>query len=165
MADTEHNIKIRKHPEEKDGYIIPSHYTLNKYQLIDIMESQLSKEGFCGFCKGLILKYLLRKNGDNILRNCTKAKYYLDELINFLSETDKSNEDHIKPSYYKNDKLGLETIDIIEDQLPTEELQGLYIGMVIRYVCRCSYKEHMLDDLIKAKYYLDRLIEFIKLDN
>jgi len=163
MADTSHNIKIREHPEEKDGYIIPTHYTLNKIQLIDVMESQLSKEGFIGFCKGLILKYLLRKNDDNDLRTSTKAKYYLDELINFLSETDKPDETHLKPSYYKNDKLGLETIDIIEDQLPKEELKGFYSGMVIRYVCRSSYKDHMLDDLIKAKYYLDRLIDYLKL--
>ncbi len=156
MASTENNINIRKHPTEDEGYIIPQHYVSGKYQLIDIMEDQLSKEGFQGWAKGLILKYVARLNTTNKLRSLTKAKYYLDELINFLSCTEESSEEHIKPSYYKNQKI--ETIDIIEDQLTPEELEGFYQGMVIRYICRSTYKNHNLDDFIKAKYYLDKLI-------
>ena len=46
--------------------------------------------------------------------------------------------------------------------LPEEEKIGFYKGMVIRYICRSSYKEHLYDDLLKAKYYLDRLINILQ---
>ncbi len=160
MASTKNNIQIRNHPTEENGYIIPKHYVAGKYQLIDIMEDQLSKEGFQGWAKGLILKYTARVDADNKLRSLTKAKYYLDELINFLSTTDEVSEEHVKPAYYKNQNI--ETIDIIEDQLTPNELEGFYQGMVIRYICRSTYKNHNLDDFIKAKYYLDRLINKLK---
>lgn len=162
MADTSHNKFIRKHGEEKDGLIIPQHYVQGKFQLIDVMQTQLSKVEYIGWSKALILKYLIRNSEESILRPAIKAKYYLDEMINFLADTEKSSEKHIKPKYYKNDKLGIETIDIIEDQLPEEEKIGFYKGMVIRYICRSSYKEHLYDDLLKAKYYLDRLINILQ---
>lgn len=157
MADTSHNIKIREHKTEEEGYVIPSHYVENKYQLIDIMQTQLTKTAYIGWSKGIILKYLVRVDEENKTRVVNKARYYLDELINYLADTEKSSSKHVKPSYYKNTKLGIETIDVIEDQLPKEEYAGFLQGMVIRYVCRSSYKEHLYDDLLKAKYYLDRL--------
>lgn len=154
------NIKIRDHPTEEEGYIIPKHYTEGKFQLIDIMEESLSLEAFSGWCKGIILKYIIRTDSKNNLRNFTKAKYYLDELISFRNEKEKIAEEHIKPSYYNS--TSIETIEVIEDKLPEEELLGFYQGMVIRYITRSSYKGHFLDDLVKAKYYLDRLIEHLK---
>lgn len=158
MASTENNIKIKKHPTEEEGYIIPSHYVSGKYELIDIMEDVLTKNGFQGWAKGLVLKYLARLDADNKLRSLTKAKYYLDELIDFLSQTENKSEEHLKPSYYKNKNI--ETIDIIMDQLTDEEKEGFLQGMVIRYICRSTYKDHALDDFHKAKYYLDRLIKY-----
>lgn len=166
MADTSHNIKIREHKTEQEGYIIPSHYVSNSsYQLIDIMQTQLTKTAYIGWSKGIILKYLVRVDEENKLRVVNKARYYLDELINYLSDTEKSSSKHIKPSYYKNTKLGIETIDVIKDQLPAEEYEGFLQGMVVRYVCRSSYKEHLYDDLLKAKYYLDRLFNHLEEKN
>ena len=154
---------VRKHGEEKDGYIVPNHYIQGKFQVIDILQTQLSKNGYIGFSKGIVLKYLIRGDEEsNKERAIIKAKFYLDELVSFLADTEKSSQKHLKPSYYKNNKLGIETIDIIEDQLPEEELSGFYQAMVIKYICRSSYKGHLFDDLNKAKYYLDRLVNFIK---
>ena len=162
MADTSHNVVVRKHGEEKDGYIVPNHYVQGKFQVIDILQTQLSKNGYVGFSKGIVLKYLIRGDEDsNKERAIVKAKFYLDELISFLSDSEKANEKHLKPSYYKNNKLGIETIDIIEDQLPKEELEGFYQGMIIKYICRSSYKGHLFDDLNKAKYYLDKLVSYL----
>ena len=163
MADTTHNVLIRKHGEEEEGYIVPNHYVQGKFQVIDILQTQLNKEGYIGFSKGIILKYLIRGDEENDKKRVTlKAKFYLDELISFLSDSEKTSNKHLKPNYYKNNKLGIETIDIIEDQLTKEELIGFYQAMIIKYICRSSYKGHLFDDLNKAKYYLDKLVKFLE---
>ena len=72
------------HCNEKDGYITPAHYYGKNYQMIEIIQDQLTPDGVRGYCKGIALKYLYGINGDNALRRLTKAKYYLDELVNYL---------------------------------------------------------------------------------
>lgn len=78
--------------ENKEGqaykYVIPEHYLKSSsgQQLIDVLEDQLSPEEFRGFCKGLIIKYLVRAEHKNGMEDYNKAKYYLDELIDFLNK-------------------------------------------------------------------------------
>lgn len=78
--------------ENKEGqaykYVIPEHYLKSGsgQQLIDVLEDQLSPEEFRGFCKGLIIKYLVRAEYKNGMEDYNKAKYYLDELIDFLNK-------------------------------------------------------------------------------
>lgn len=65
------------------------------------------------------------------------------------------------PKHYKA-KNGLETIDVIDAF--TENLEGYeatYTGNILKYVCRWKEKNG-IEDLKKARWYLDRLIE--KLD-
>ena len=45
-------------PRDAEGYITPNHYYGQNYQLLDVIEDQLSPEGVRGFTKGLIFKYL-----------------------------------------------------------------------------------------------------------
>ena len=62
------------------------------------------------------------------------------------------------PAHYKS-KKGIEVIDAIEAF--TEDLVGIeavYTGNIIKYVCRYS-KKNGLQDLCKARWYLDKLIE------
>lgn len=55
------------------------------------------------------------------------------------------------PSHYIRDKI--EVIDFIEDQqLP------YHLGNVIKYIARAGYKGDKLEDLKKARWYLDRYI-------
>lgn len=55
------------------------------------------------------------------------------------------------PSYYTRGKI--EVIDFIEDQqLP------YHLGNVIKYIARAGYKGDKLEDLKKARWYLDRYI-------
>ena len=55
------------------------------------------------------------------------------------------------PSHYTRGKI--EVIDFIEDQqLP------YHLGNVIKYVARAGYKGNKLEDLKKARWYLDRYI-------
>ena len=66
--------------------------------------------------------------------------------------------DAVNPSHYK--QLPAETIDIIEAAIakaPNNKAAGLY-WQVLKYVLRCWFKNG-IEDLKKAKWYLDRLIQ------
>ena len=68
--------------------------------------------------------------------------------------------DKINPRYYKRGKF--ETIDVILDV--TQHLDGdeaYLIGNVIKYVSRYDEKNG-IEDLRKAKWYLNKLIELLK---
>jgi hypothetical protein len=59
-----------------------------------------------------------------------------------------------KPSHYTRGKI--ETIDVIEDwQL------GFHLGNAVKYICRAGHKDpaRTVEDLKKARWYLDRQIE------
>jgi hypothetical protein len=56
------------------------------------------------------------------------------------------------PSHYKTG--GIETIDYIE----AKQL-GYHLGNVVKYVSRASHKGRQLEDLKKARWYLDREIK------
>ena len=65
------------------------------------------------------------------------------------------------PPHYQT-KNGLETIDVIEAF--TEDLTGAEAtntGNVIKYICRWKHKNG-LEDLKKARWYLDRLIAHVE---
>lgn len=64
--------------------INPQHYKHGKIEVINIMQDQLSKEEFKGFCKGLIIKYLCRADYKNKLEDYKKAQWYLNKLIKTL---------------------------------------------------------------------------------
>ena len=53
---------------------------------------------------------------------------------------------------------GLELIDVWEATLSEEALRGLYKGNVMKYLWRYERKNG-LEDLKKARFYLERLIE------
>lgn len=71
----------------------------------------------------------------------------------------KDNINH--PEHYKT-KTGLETIDVVEAF--TQELSGgeaTNTGNVLKYMCRWK-KKNGLEDLKKAQWYLNRLIDSVE---
>lgn len=146
-----------KHPLSSEGFIIPEHYMKNKFQVIDILEDQLSKEGYIGFNIFMITKYLIRADHNLPLEDYKKANYYLNNLILYLDRDIKINEIKLKPNHYRVGKL--EAIDIIEDQLTEEELKGAYLGVTLKYIFRHQHKNG-LEDLKKAQYYLNRMLKY-----
>lgn len=81
---------------------------------------------------------------------------------NWVPKSDPENNDVVNhPSHYQT-KSGLETIQVIEAF--TEDLTGIeavYTGNVIKYICRWN-KKNGLQDLKKAQWYLDHLIEKVE---
>jgi hypothetical protein len=66
--------------------------------------------------------------------------------------------DPVNPSHYK--QLPAETIDIIEaaiENAPSNKVAGLH-WQVLKYALRCWFKNG-IEDLKKARWYLDRLIQ------
>ena len=65
------------------------------------------------------------------------------------------------PDHYKSE-TGMEVIDVIDAF--TFDLKGIeatHIGNVLKYVCRFK-KKNGVQDLKKARWYLDRLINHIE---
>lgn len=68
------------------------------------------------------------------------------------------------PAHYRT-KNGMETIDVIEAF--TEDLHGAdatNTGNVLKYMCRWN-KKNGVEDLKKARWYLNRLIEAHEFEN
>lgn len=68
-----------------------------------------------------------------------------------------NNVDH--PSHYNHG--GRETIDIIKDHLKDSDwnaYQGGLLFNVYKYIDRAPYKGKRIEDLEKARWYLDKLI-------
>ena len=71
------------------------------------------------------------------------------------SEVHKEAVNH--PDHYNAGKY--ETIDIIRDQLTEEEFTGFCLGNAIKYISRCQHKGKMVEDIRKAIWYLNEIIE------
>lgn len=66
--------------------------------------------------------------------------------------------DKLRPDYYKG-KNGKDLFDMFEEEFPREWTTGFYILNLVKYVRRYKSKNG-IEDLKKARTYLDRLIEF-----
>ena len=65
------------------------------------------------------------------------------------------------PPHYGGDNP-YETIRVLEAWLSIEELKGFYKGNAIKYISRAGKKGDELDDFLKAKWYIKRLIKMKK---
>lgn len=64
--------------------------------------------------------------------------------------------DAIRPSHYSFG--GIEPIDFMHAKMSPVAYRGFLAGNVIKYISRYEHKNG-LEDLKKARYYLDRLIK------
>jgi len=64
---------------------------------------------------------------------------------------ENDDNDPIHPRHYKSHPSGVECIDIIE-HMPFN------IGTATKYLWRCGLKGEAIEDLQKARYYIDREI-------
>ena len=113
------------------------------------------------YCPECLPKYskVPKKKVDVTLENMAAKREEVDvTLVNMIAKTLEEpevkvvEEDVINhPSHYTRGKI--EVIDFIEDQqLP------YHLGNVIKYIARAGHKGDKLEDLKKARWYLDRYI-------
>lgn len=90
------------------------------------------------------------------------ANKHFEWLINLGYESDgldrvlEVKSDNINPAHYQQG--GIETFDYIRAKLTSHELDGYLKGNIIKYVSRERLKNRT-EDLKKAQWYLDKLVE------
>ena len=62
--------------------------------------------------------------------------------------------------HYK--KLGVQPWDAMESWLSHSEFKGFLLGNAIKYLARAGKKGDALEDLRKARHYLDKLISLLE---
>ena len=78
----------------------------------------------------------------------------------FYSEASRDMVNH--PDHYKSE-TGLEVIDVIEAfTFDLNGIEAVCTANIIKYICRWK-KKNGLEDLQKAKWYLERLIKHVDL--
>ena len=83
-------------------------------------------------------------------------KVTLDE---FIGEKDFEVVNY--PPHYISE-TGIETIDVIDAfTFDLEGREAVYTGNIIKYICRWK-KKNGLQDLKKARWYLERLIDYVE---
>ena len=65
-----------------------------------------------------------------------------------------------KPPVDHYNRSKIQVIDFVEGSFTPDEHRGYLKGQVIKYIYRYRYKGTPIQDLIKARTYLDWLIEF-----
>ena len=144
-----HNWYIRRYEEDikTDAFYL---YTFN-------MESNKFNMDFIGN----FLIPAVDANGDDLFASIAIVNVNDSEKIpdpNENAEKDKENDSKVvHPNHYNQD--GIEVWDIINAF--TKDLKGaeaFYAGNVIKYVLRWNHKNG-IEDLEKAKVYIDKIIE------
>jgi hypothetical protein len=83
----------------------------------------------------------------------------VDEAMDLL---DKGREAVNHPSHYA--KGGVECIDAIKASMSSEAFNGFLKGNVLKYVWRYESKAKPVEDLKKAKWYLEKLMSEVEND-
>jgi len=107
---------------------------------------------------------------DRTIQKVYKDKYYFyetskefiyndlcDYLVGWKIKESKVKDVVKAPSHYANRKY--QTILVMEDTMTTEEFKGYLKGNVMKYTSRAGKKDATLQELNKAKTYLQWLIE------
>ena len=109
--------------------------------------------------KTTMIEEFVEKNWDNIMKKLNEEN---KGLIDYNKELEckeaKNNDNIISPNHYASDK-GFEVFDVQEAFI--HELKGMaasYWCNIVKYILRFQRKNGV-EDLKKAKYYLEKLIE------
>lgn len=57
---------------------------------------------------------------------------------------------------------GIETLDFIQAKLTKEQYEGYLLGNILKYLARAEYKGKKAQDLEKAQFYTNRLVQLQK---
>jgi len=73
------------------------------------------------------------------------------------SQSKSANDGVNNPPHYT--KGSLETIEVMEEQMSKERFLGYLEGNIIKYVSRYEHKKNPIEDLKKAQWYMNKLVE------
>ena len=100
----------------------------------------------------------IRKEHPAILKESIDFKPYIDMA---MQEAHALNEDMVNsPSHYTYGKV--ECIEAIQESMSAEAFKGYCKGAALKYLWRYERKAKPLEDLKKAQWYLNKLIEVVE---
>ena len=79
-----------------------------------------------------------------------------------MKQKDITEKGNIVPKHYL--KGGMHLLEIFEKKFPVEHVEGFLRGLCIKYLFRYDQKNG-IEDLKKAKWYLNELIELVEKKN
>jgi hypothetical protein len=91
----------------------------------------------------------------NKIHHTLSQQYHTEAIYRGLGIGGRSMDNVNHPSHYTEGKI--ECIEYIEDKLTPEEYRGYIKGNVLKYITREKHKNGD-EDIRKAKWYLDRLV-------
>ena len=84
-------------------------------------------------------------------------KFDYDGTVVKMKGEEKADDPIINPSHYN--QHGIEAIDAIKAGMSKEAFEGYLKGNTLKYLWRYKYKGKPVEDLKKAAWYLNRLVE------
>tara|TARA_R110000796_G_C14352573_1_gene411784 strand:- start:266 stop:526 length:261 start_codon:yes stop_codon:yes gene_type:complete len=81
-----------------------------------------------------------------------------------IKELEKEADVVNHPAHYNHNKHGVECIEAIQASMSDDEFKGYLKGNAIKYLWRYGYKDKPKQDLDKAQWYLNKLIEEVRDD-
>lgn len=90
---------------------------------------------------------------ERLAYNLSQGRTRMQSVVTMV-EPKADNVNH--PAHYKVG--GIETIDYIEAKLTPEEFRGYLKGSVLKYLSRAGSKDNYEEDVLKARWYLNREI-------
>jgi pyruvate dehydrogenase complex dehydrogenase (E1) component len=81
-----------------------------------------------------------------------------DEFKAVLEAAEQMEHDMVNlPPHYRSG--GIEMIDYLEAKLTSEQFQGFCLGNALKYLSRAGKKGDFSEDLAKARWYINRLLD------
>jgi hypothetical protein len=96
----------------------------------------------------------------NALRNDQYSERRLPRFVDNTAGTAVKVDEVNHPPHYNNGKV--ECIEAIEASMSPQEYRGYLKGNALKYLWRYNYKGKPQQDLNKAQWYLNKLLEVMK---
>lgn len=119
----------------------------------DAIQSYCDARTTNGDCEGCAIENLCKEHNRIFDESIIDQAYTLAWGIVPVSDDDPVNH----PSHYC--KGGIECLDAIEASMGSDEYLGFLKGQIMKYVWRYDLKGKPIEDLKKARFYLDRMIK------
>lgn len=97
---------------------------------------------------------------DELVADNDESIYITKTVMGHFTQVDSDN-DHIgnveHPSHYN--KNGIECFDVIRAFIGEDGFDAFCLGNAIKYIVRCKWKGNYTEDIKKARFYLDELLQ------
>lgn len=116
------------------------------------------KEVGARFKVAMPMVYKIRKeeHADFIERSNAEVNPQITDAVTQFKPSNKADDLQIGGDHYKN--MGVQPWKAMESWMTPEQFAGFLRGNAIKYLARCDAKGG-LDDIKKARHYIDKLVE------